>query len=103
MVEEDRNPDLLPTAVVVFEGTVALDVDPDLDLIGDWVPGARDKLAALSLTHRVVIVSGLAKTDGQVRRMVSLMRAEGIPFDDIWCGVGYPVHAARFDNGAQKL
>lgn len=92
-----------PVAAVVLEGTVVDQIDADLMMLGDVLPGAREKLAELNKTHDILIVTALAKTDRGVALVRALLYDQSIPHDEIWMGWGAPVSAVRYDNAAKTL
>ncbi len=92
-----------PIAAVIFEGTVVTDFDADLDTLGAFKADAIEKLRLLSETHFILLVSAFAKTDRGANRLRALLYSEGVPFDEIWMGWGFPAHSVLVSDSAKAL
>jgi hypothetical protein len=88
------------TALVWLEGTLA---DGSPNDIGRPIPGTQEALAALSLTHQVVILSSHARTIPGRKKVQLWLQSHAYAYAGIHDGPGVPVHDVRYDSAALLL
>lgn len=86
----DRN--TLPVAAVHLPA-IAENGDDGLYEPGTPRKDARDFLSALYADHQIVIVSPIANTYAGNRLLLRWLQSNGLDYDDVWTGFGYPPHA----------
>lgn len=101
-----------PTAAVDLDGTLAkYDGWKGADHFGEALPGARDFLGQLGKTHRVLIYTTRTKADAPDRpegatpeamgaKVADWLKANDLPFDEVYTGQGKPLAAVYVDDRA---
>lgn len=82
---------LKPTATVHLPA-IATGTDEALLEPGKPRDDAAEWLACLQDEYHVVVVSSIANTLNGARLLLSWLQSNGLPYDDVWLGFGYPLY-----------
>ncbi len=92
-----------PVAAVRLEETITRNADPDVLEFGQVIEGVREKLAKLSETHFIVVLSPSVKYARAAKLLYVFLTEQNVPFGDIWLGEGLPSASLWIDNNAKTL